>query len=209
MSTDTALRAVDIGILLAAELASEGIGLLGVGEMGIGNTTSASALTAALTGEAAEQVTGRGTGIDEERWRRKVQVIERALAVHRPDSGQPLELLARLGGFEIAGLVGVLLGAAANKIPILLDGFITGAAALTAVRLCPRLRDYLIAAHRSVEPGHRIILRHLELRPLLELDLRLGEGTGAVLAMNLVEAALRILREMATFQAAGVTDTGA
>jgi nicotinate-nucleotide--dimethylbenzimidazole phosphoribosyltransferase len=233
MSRAQAVLGLETGIRLAAELAEEGVGLLGIGEMGIANTTAASALTAVLTGRPADEVTGRGTGIDEARRRHKVDVIERALALHRPslvvdggwwmvggeDRGSCLppstihhppstilEVLARLGGFEIAGLAGVLLGAAARGVPVLLDGFITGAAALVAVALCPNVRDYLIAAHRSAEPGHRAVLEHLRLRPLLELDMRLGEGTGAALAMSLVDASLRLLHEMATFDEAGVTD---
>jgi nicotinate-nucleotide--dimethylbenzimidazole phosphoribosyltransferase len=209
MSRATAARALEIGIGLAAELAAEGVGLLAVGDMGIGNSTAASAVTAALTGQAAENVTGRGTGIDDSRLRLKVDVVERALAVNRPDPADALDVLAKVGGFEIAGLAGAMLGAAARRVPVLLDGFITGAAALAAVGLCPAVGDYLIASHRSVEPGHEIIVRHLAQRPLLDLELRLGEGTGAVLAMSLAEAALRILREMATFDAAGVTDAGA
>ena len=177
--------------------------------MGIGNTTASSALTAVLTGQAPAQVTGRGTGIDAERLRLKVDAIERALRLNRPDPSDPLDVLAKVGGFEIGGLAGVILGAAARRVPVLLDGFITGAAALVAVGLCPAVRDYLIASHRSVEPGHQVQLAHLGLRPLLDLDLRLGEGTGAVLAMSLVESALRILHEMATFETAGVTDAGA
>jgi nicotinate-nucleotide--dimethylbenzimidazole phosphoribosyltransferase len=209
MSRATAGRALDIGMRLSDELADEGFGLLAVGEMGIGNTTAASALTAVLTGRPVAKVTGRGTGIDEAAWRHKVVVIERALAVNRPDAADPLGTLAQVGGFEIAGLTGLMLGAAARGLPVLLDGFITGAAALAAAQLCPAVRAYLIASHRSVEPGHRLILDELGLRPLLDLDMRLGEGTGAVLAMHLAEAALRILSEMATFTAAGVTEGGA
>jgi nicotinate-nucleotide--dimethylbenzimidazole phosphoribosyltransferase len=208
MTSEQALQAVDIGIRVAADLCTAGIGLIGVGEMGIGNTTAASALTAVFTGEPVERVTGRGTGIDDAVWNRKVQVIEKALAVNRPRRDQPLDAVAKVGGFELAGLAGVMLGAAARKVPIVLDGFITGAAALVAVALCPDIRDYLIASHQSVEPGHRRILEHLELRPLFNLDLRLGEGTGAVLAMHLVEAAIRIVREMATFTSAGVSSRG-
>jgi nicotinate-nucleotide--dimethylbenzimidazole phosphoribosyltransferase len=208
MSAQQAITAVEAGMRIAAELADAGIGLIGVGEMGIGNTTAASALTAVFTGEPPQRVTGRGTGIDDAAWKRKVAVIERALALNQPSRDQPLETLAKIGGFEIAGLVGLMLGAAERHIPILLDGFITGAAALVAVALCPALHGYLVASHQSVEPGHHRILDHLELRPLFNLDLRLGEGTGAVLAMHLVEAALRIVREMATFRSAGVTSTG-
>src|SRR5262249_9104640 len=157
-------------------MAAEGIGLLGVGEMGIGNTTAASAITAVLTGQPPAEVTGRGTGIDDDRLRLKGGTIERALRLNRPDATDPLDVRAKVGGFEIAGLAGVMLGAAARRVPVLLDGFITGAAALAAVGLCPAARDYLIASHRSVEPGHQAVLSHLGLRPLLELDLRLGEG---------------------------------
>jgi nicotinate-nucleotide--dimethylbenzimidazole phosphoribosyltransferase len=209
MSHLHALQAVGAGIQIAAELVDAGVGLIGVGEMGIGNTTAASALTALFTGELPQRVTGRGTGIDEATWKRKVAVIERALAINLPTPDQPLEALAKIGGFELAGLAGVMLGSAARRVPVVLDGFITGAAALAAVATCPAVRDYLIASHQSVEPGHRRLLDHLELRPLFNLDLRLGEGTGAVLAMHLVEAALRIVREMATFRSAGVTSTGA
>jgi nicotinate-nucleotide--dimethylbenzimidazole phosphoribosyltransferase len=209
MSRATAVRALEIGIGLAAELTAEGAGLLGVGDMGIGNTTAASALTAVFTGQAPAHVTGRGTGIDDARLQLKVDAIERALRTNRPDPADALGVLAKVGGFEIAGLAGVMLGAAARCVPVLLDGFITGAAALAAVGLCPAVRDYLVASHRSVEPGHEAVLARLRLRPLLDLEMRLGEGTGAVLAMNLAEAALRVLREMATFEAAGVTDAGA
>jgi nicotinate-nucleotide--dimethylbenzimidazole phosphoribosyltransferase len=183
--------------------------LLAVGDMGIGNTTAASAITAALLRLPPERVTGRGTGIDDGRLQRKISAIQQALAVNRPDSTDPLDVLSKVGGFEIAGLAGVMLGAAAQRIPVVLDGFITGAAALVAVGLCPVAADYLIASHRSVEPGHAFVLDRLGLRPLFDLQMRLGEGTGAVLAMNLVEASIRLLREMATFEGAGVTDAGA
>jgi nicotinate-nucleotide--dimethylbenzimidazole phosphoribosyltransferase len=208
MSRETALRAVEVGIQLASRLVDEGIGVIGLGEMGIANTTAASTITAVLTGLPPAEVTGRGTGIDDERRRRKVAIIEQALAVNHASASDPLDVLAKLGGFEIAGLAGVALGAAARRVPVVVDGFITAAAMLVAVRLCAPLRHYLIAGHRSVEPGHGVILRELELSPLLDLELRLGEGTGAALALHLIEAALRILREMATFDAAGVTDTG-
>jgi nicotinate-nucleotide--dimethylbenzimidazole phosphoribosyltransferase len=209
MTRATAVSAVETGIRLAEELAADGVGLLGVGDMGIGNTTSASAIAAVLGGDDPARVTGRGTGIDEARLRHKVQVIERALQVNRPDPSDALDVLAKVGGFEIAGLAGVVLGAAARRVPVVLDGFITGTAALAAVRLCPEVRPYLIASHRSVEPGHAAVLGELWTEALFDLHMRLGEGTGAVLAMGLAEAALRILREMATFEAAGVTDAGA
>jgi nicotinate-nucleotide--dimethylbenzimidazole phosphoribosyltransferase len=209
MSRANAVLAVENGIRLAAELCDEGIGLIAVGDMGIGNTTSASAVTAVLTQAPIEQVTGHGTGIDPNRLGRKMAAIKQALEVNKPDPGDPLDVLAKLGGFEIGGLAGVMLGSAAGKIPVIVDGFITAAAALIAVGLCARVRDYLIAGHRSLEPGHAVILRHLNLQPLLDLQMRLGEGTGAVLAMHLLDASLKILAEMATFASAGVSDSGA
>jgi len=209
MSRDQAVRSVETGIRLATELCDEGIGMISVGDMGIGNTTSASAVTAVLTQAPIEQVTGHGTGVDQGRLGRKIAAIQQALQVNQPDPVDPLDVLAKLGGFEIGGLAGVMLGSAAGKIPVIVDGFITSAAALIAVGLCPHVRDYLIAGHRSQEPGHAVILRHLDLQPLLDLHMRLGEGTGAVLAMHLVDASLKILAEMATFASAGVSDSGA
>ena len=209
MSREMAIRAVEIGIALAGELHETGVGVLAVGEMGIANTTAASAIAAALLDQPAERVTGRGTGVDDERLQRKIRTIQDALAINRPNAVDPLDVLAKVGGFEIGGLAGVMLGAAAGKMAVVLDGFITGAAALIAAALCPPVRDYLVAAHRSPEPGHALILRHLGLRPLLDLEMRLGEGTGAVLALNILEASLRLLRDMATFASAGVTDAGA
>ena len=208
MSRAQARRALECGIGIARELAREGTTLLGIGDMGIANTTAASALTAVFTGAPVEAVTGRGTGIDDAGLQRKIDVIRRALAINRPDDGDPLDALAKVGGFEIAGLAGVVLGGAACRVPVMLDGFITGAAALAAVRLVPEAAGYLIASHQSVEAGHRIVLEALGLQPLLDLALRLGEGSGAALAMPLVDAALRILHEMATFTAAGVSDAG-
>jgi nicotinate-nucleotide--dimethylbenzimidazole phosphoribosyltransferase len=209
MTRARAIDAIEIGIGIASELARQGVNLLGLGEMGIGNSTAASALTAALTGAAPEEVVGRGTGVDEAGLRRKLDAVRRGLAVNRPEPGDGLDALAKLGGFEIAGLCGVVLGAAACRVPVVVDGFICGAAALCAVRIAPACAPYLIASHRSVEAGHRIVLQTLETRPLLDLELRLGEGTGAALAMGLIEASVRILREMATFKAAGVSDSGA
>jgi nicotinate-nucleotide--dimethylbenzimidazole phosphoribosyltransferase len=172
--------------------------------MGIANTTPSAALVAGLTGTPAIEVTGRGTGVDDPTLRRKVQVVESALAA-RPVTGDPLEDLASLGGLEHAGLAGFLLGGAAAGVPVILDGVIAGSAALVAHALAPGVVDYCLAGHRSVEPGHAVALARLGLRPLVDLDLRLGEGTGAVLAFPLVEAAGAVLREMATFDSAGVT----
>jgi nicotinate-nucleotide--dimethylbenzimidazole phosphoribosyltransferase len=173
--------------------------------MGIGNTTASSAIVAALTGTPVAEVTGRGTGIDDETWRRKVGTIERALAVNAPDPHDALDVLCKVGGYEIGGLTGVILGAAARRCPVVIDGFISGAAALLAAALCPAVRAYLFAAHRSVEVGHRVVLDRLGLHPLLDLGLRLGEGTGAALAMHLLEDSLAIHAEMATFEQAGVS----
>jgi nicotinate-nucleotide--dimethylbenzimidazole phosphoribosyltransferase len=206
MTRSQAERAVMIGVELATEVVREGIGLIGTGEMGIGNTTPSAAITAAMTGRPVADVTGRGTGIDESRRRHKIAVIERALDRHRPDMMDPLDVLTKVGGLEIAGLAGLILGASAARVPVVLDGFIAGAAALIAVGIQPLCREYLIASHRSVEQGHRVVLDHLRLKPLYDLDLRLGEGTGACLGMDLVCAAIKIYTEMATFDEAGVSD---
>ncbi len=206
MTREEAIAAIDVGLDIARQLASEGVRLVGLGEMGIGNTTAASAVVAALTGRPPSAVTGRGTGVDDATWRHKVAVIERGLEVNRPDPADAIGVLAAVGGLEIAGLTGLALGAAAERIPVILDGFITGAAALVAARLFPALPLRLIAGHRSVEPGHTVVLDQLGLRPLLDLGLRLGEGTGAALAMTLVDAAVRIRDEMATFESAGVAE---
>jgi nicotinate-nucleotide--dimethylbenzimidazole phosphoribosyltransferase len=205
MTRSQAEQAVMVGVELATEAVREGIGLIGTGEMGIGNTTPSSAITAAMTGRSVEDVTGRGTGIDESGRRHKVAVIEQAIELHRPNPTDPLDVLTKVGGLEIGGLVGLMLGAAAARIPVVLDGFIAGAAALIAVGLQPLCREYLIASHRSVEHGHRVILDHLGLNPLLDLDLRRGQGTGACLGMDLVCAAIKIYTEMATFDEAGVS----
>jgi nicotinate-nucleotide--dimethylbenzimidazole phosphoribosyltransferase len=205
MDRTTAEQALMIGVELAAESARQGVGLIGIGEMGIGNTTASAAIAAVMTGEAVRDVTGLGTGINEQGLARKVSVIERALAHHQPDPHDALDVLSKVGGLEIAGMAGVMLGSAAARVPIVLDGFIAGAAALIAVTLQPRCRPYLIASHRSVERGHRVLLERLQLKPLFDLDLRLGEGTGACLGIELVQVAIKVLTEMATFDEAGVS----
>jgi nicotinate-nucleotide--dimethylbenzimidazole phosphoribosyltransferase len=204
MTVEEALRAIAIGQALVetGELAAAEI--VGLGEMGIGNTTAASAITAVLTGALPDAVTGRGTGVDDAGRQRKVDAIERAIARNHPHPDDPIGVLAAVGGLEIALLVGVMVGTAATHRPVVLDGFITGAAALVAAGLEPAIVPRLIAAHRSVEPGHAIVLERLGLRPLLELDLRLGEGSGAALALGLVDAAVRIRDGMATFDGAAV-----
>lgn len=206
MNPTQAEQALQVGIELATEAAQQGIGLIGTGEMGIGNTTASSAIAAVMTGRPASEVTGRGTGIDDASHARKIDVIQRALDFHRLDFRNTMEVLAKVGGLEIGGLAGLMLGAAAARVPVVLDGFIAGAAALIAVGLQPHCKDYLIASHRSVERGHQAILDHLGLKPLFDLDLRLGEGTGACLGMSLVFAAIKIFTEMATFDEAGVSE---
>jgi nicotinate-nucleotide--dimethylbenzimidazole phosphoribosyltransferase len=208
MGRDQALEAIAAGIAIADELADEGIGLVALGDMGIANTTSASALCAVLLPADAAAVCGRGTGIDDEQLAHKIAVVRRAISVNAPDPSDPLAVLAALGGFEVALLVGVALGAAARELVVILDGFITGAAALIAARLEPFVAEAMIAAHRSPEPGHALLLDDLGLEPLFELGLRLGEGSGAALALPLVQAVLAVLSDMATFSAAGVTDVG-
>lgn len=206
MTREQAEAGVQVGLDVVADEIERGLDLVATGDMGIGNTTPSAAIVAAMTRLPAATVTGRGTGVDDAGLARKVAAIERALAVNEPDPHDALDVLGKLGGFEIAGLAGVMIGAAARRVPVVVDGFISGAAAMIAVGLRPEIKPYLIAAHQSVEIGHRVMLDHLGLRPLLDLDLRLGEGTGAVLAFNLVEAAVRILNEMATFAEAGVSN---
>jgi nicotinate-nucleotide--dimethylbenzimidazole phosphoribosyltransferase len=208
MTRGQAEAAIAVGAELAAGLARDGVGLVGIGEMGIGNTTASAALTAVFCGAPPEEVVGRGTGIDDAGLRRKIDAVRRGLAANRPDPRDGVDALAKVGGFEIAGLAGVVLGAAAARLPVVIDGFIASTAALAAVRIAPAAAGYLVASHRSVEVGHRLVLQALGTKPLLDLELRLGEGTGAALAMPLVEAALRVLAEMATFDAAGVSDSG-
>jgi len=173
--------------------------------MGIGNTTAASAITAVLTGRSAAEVTGRGSGLDDVGLKHKIQVIKHAIAVNHPDPSEPLEVLQTVGGLEIAGLTGLILGGAVRRIPIVVDGFISTAAAAIACALQPRAKQFLFAAHRSTEPGHEALLKFIGQAPLLDLSMRLGEGTGAALCMALMEAATKLLNEMATFSSAGVS----
>jgi nicotinate-nucleotide--dimethylbenzimidazole phosphoribosyltransferase len=208
MSEALAERALQAGIELAEELVGEGIGVVAIGEMGIGNTTAAAALTAALVGLEPHSVTGSGTGLDYAALERKIAVVQRILAVNRPRFDDPLACLARVGGLEIAVLAGLAIGAAAGRALVVVDGFISATAALVAARLTPAVRPYLVAAHLSPEPGHAPILTELGLRPLLDLEMRLGEGSGAALALLVIDSALALLEEMATFDAAGVTDAG-
>ncbi len=206
MTRAQAVACVSAGVGLALEAADGGADIIGTGDMGIGNTTPSSAIAAALTRRPPCETTGPGTGRNDREMERKIGTIERALVVNQPDPNDGLDVLSKVGGFEIGVLAGVVLGGALARRAVVLDGFISGAAGLIACSLCPIARDYLVAAHLSAETGHRIVLSHLGLRPLLNLDMRLGEGTGAVLAMSLVEAAAACLTDMATFAEAGVSD---
>ena len=206
MSREQAVRCLESGISLAAEVAESGVDLLATGDMGIGNTTPSSAITSAVTGLPPGDTTGEGTGRTPEELRRKADVVQAALDANRPDPADGVELLAKVGGFEIGVLAGVILGAAMMRRAVVVDGFISGAAALVANAVCADSRDYMIASHMSAERGHRAALASLGLTPLLDLGMRLGEGTGAVLCMPIVEAAAACLSEMATFAEAGVSD---
>jgi nicotinate-nucleotide--dimethylbenzimidazole phosphoribosyltransferase len=205
MTRAQAEAAIMVGIDVVQAEIDKGLDLVATGDMGIGNTTPSAAIVAVLTGRPVAQVTGRGTGVDDAGLARKVTIIERALAVNKPDPNDAMDVLSKVGGLEIAGLAGVILGAAAHRVPVVIDGFISGAAALIAAGLKPEAKPYMIAAHQSVEIGHRAALELLGLRPVFDLDLRLGEGTGAALAFHVIEASARILNEMATFADAGVS----
>ncbi len=206
MTRDQAVAALESGIEVARDLVAAGNRCLLTGDMGIANTTASAALVCAFTGADPGAATGRGTGVDDETLARKVAVVSQALALHRPDRADPLGTLAALGGFEHAALAGYMLAAAALRVPLVLDGVIAGSAALAACALSPDVLGYLIAGHRSAEPGHALSLAHLGLRPLVDLDMRLGEGTGALLALPIVQSAARVVRDVATFDAAGVTE---
>ncbi len=204
MTPDETTRALEIGIEIARELSDGGATLIGIGEMGIANSTPAAAILCALTGLRPESIVGRGTGLDDAGVRRKIEVVTRALEIHR-DKLTPESMLAALGGFEIAAMAGVCIGGAASRIPVVVDGFIATAAAAVAEKIYPGLFDHLFFSHRSAEGGHALALDHFKLRPILDLDLRLGEGTGAALAMNVIDSALDLLDHMATFESADVS----
>ncbi len=204
MSREEAVKSIEAGISVAMQFGRE-TDLFGTGDMGIGNTTPSSAIVAVLSGASIREVTGRGTGIDDDQLEHKIDVIQKAIEVNRPDPRDPLDVLAKVGGYEIGGIAGLILGCARLRKPVLVDGFISTAAALIAQRLCPTAVDFMIAAHLSVERGHRVALAALGKEPLLDLDMRLGEGTGAALAMNIVEAAVRVMTEVATFEEASVS----
>jgi nicotinate-nucleotide--dimethylbenzimidazole phosphoribosyltransferase len=204
MSRTHAVLSVEAGVAIAESLAP-GTDVFGTGDMGIGNTTPSSAIAAVFSGQDAALLTGRGTGLDDDQLQHKIAVIRRAIEVNQPDPADPMDVLAKVGGFEIGAIAGLIIGAAAHRRPVVVDGFISTAGALIAYGLEPFVRDYIICSHRSVEPGHGFMHERLGLRPLLDLNMRLGEGTGAVLAMNLVDAAVRVLTEVATFAEAAVS----
>lgn len=205
MSRDQAIQALENGISVALEL-GDLTDLFGTGDMGIGNTSPSSAIVATLCDLPVAEVTGRGTGLDDEQLQRKIAALEKGIAINKPDSSDPIDVLSKVGGYEIAGIAGLILGAASLKKPVIVDGFISTAGALLAGRIAPASRDYMIAAHRSVEIGQAAALDDLGKEALLDLNFRLGEGTGAAVAMNLVEGAVAILTEMATFSEAGVSE---
>jgi len=211
MTREEAVRSIENGIEIFEEefSSSDGkkrIDIVGTGDMGIGNTTASSAIASVVTGKSVEDMTGRGTGIDDKGLSSKIALIKKAINVNEPDAEDAIDILSKVGGFEIGGLAGVILAAASRRVPVVIDGFISGAAALIAYKIEPKVKDYMIAAHYSVEIGHRAVLDHLGLKGLLDFDFRLGEGTGAALAMSVVEASVRILTEMATFQDANVSE---
>ncbi len=205
MSREEAEKCLLVGYNLAREYLDKGYNLVGIGDMGIGNTTASSAITSAITGVEVEKVVGPGTGIDGERLKRKIKVIQKAIELHQPNPEDPLDVLAKVGGAEIGACAGVILACAEKRVPVLLDGFITTAGALLAYKINPLTREFMFASHQSEEPGHQIQLSYLQLKPILNLGLRLGEGTGAALAMTVLEASLKIYREMATFEEASVS----
>lgn len=207
MSKEEAVASIEAGIeVFEEEFESNGVDIVGTGDMGIGNTTPSSAIVSTITGLNAEDVTGRGTGIDDKGLANKIEIIKKGLLVNKPDPKDGIDVLSKVGGFEIGGIAGIILGAASRRVPVVIDGFISGAAALIAWRLEPKSRDYMIAGHCSVERGHKVILDFMGLTPILDLDLRLGEGTGAALGIGIIEAGVKILTQMATFGSAGVSE---
>jgi nicotinate-nucleotide--dimethylbenzimidazole phosphoribosyltransferase len=206
MSRQEAITSIETGITLANEWASKGLDIAGTGDMGIGNTTPSAAIVSVITGKSVEEVTGRGTGIDEAGLGRKINIINQAISKNRPDKNDAVDVLSKVGGFEIGAIAGLILGCAANRIPTVVDGFISGAAALIACTLEPKVKEYLFLSHMSVEIGHEAICKHIDDTPYLNLKMRLGEGTGAALCINLIEASYKILTQMATFGEAGVSD---
>ena len=206
MTKDEAIRCIEVGAELFENEFRKGIDIIGTGDMGIGNTTSSSAIASCFTGKPVEVLTGRGTGINDNSLKNKIEIIKRSLEVNKPNPKDAIDVLSKIGGFEIGGLAGIILKAASKRIPVVIDGFISGAAALIAYHLEPKVKDFMIASHCSVERGHRVILDYLGLKPILDLDLRLGEGTGAALGIGIIDAAIKIMMQMATFKSANVSE---
>ena len=210
MTREQAIAAIEAGIDLADKaINEEGVKMLGTGELGIGNTTPASAVVAVMGGYPVADITGRGTGVDDEGLRNKIQVIQDAIDLNKPDPNDAIDVLSKVGGYDIAGIAGTILGAAANKTPVVVDGFISTAGALIAKGICPEAADYMIASHKSEEPGHALMWKTLDMKPLLDLGFRLGEGTGAAVAMHICECSARIMNDMLTFEEAEVTNANA
>jgi nicotinate-nucleotide--dimethylbenzimidazole phosphoribosyltransferase len=208
MTRDEALRSIEAGIEIFEDELKNGIDVVGTGDMGIGNTTASTAIAAVFTGEAVEKIAGRGTGVDDAAFKKKIDVIKQAIKLNKPDPKDAIDVLAKVGGFEIGGLAGIIIAASANKTPVVIDGFISGAAALVAYHIDPLVKDYIFASHCSAERGHKIMLDHIGLKPMFDLNMRLGEGTGAALGIGLLDVSLKILNEMATFKSAGVSEKG-
>lgn len=199
MTREEAIRAIEAGIEIVKELSSAGVNLLGTGEMGIGNTTTSSAISIVLTGNNVDDMVGRGAGLTQKGLENKIKVVNRAIAVNNPNPNDPIDVLAKVGGFDIAGLVGCFIGAAAYRVPILIDGFISAAAALAAVKIKPEVKNFIFPSHGSAEPGSKKIMEALGLEPMLNLEMRLGEGTGAAIAFHIIDAAITAYNEMGTF----------
>ncbi|MBP7073537.1 MAG: nicotinate-nucleotide--dimethylbenzimidazole phosphoribosyltransferase [Clostridia bacterium] len=206
MSREEAISAIETGIEMVSQLVKEGYSLFGTGEMGIGNTSTASAVAMAFLGCSAEEAVGKGVGLTEEGYANKKSVIERAISINKPDPYDPIDVLSKVGGFDIAGMTGCFLGAAYCRVPIVIDGFISAAAALAAYRINPLVRDYIIPSHLSEEPGYILVINEIGLEPMLDLNMRLGEGSGCPLAFNIIEAAEAIISDMATFEEATIRD---
>lgn len=205
MTRQDAIKSIETGIEIFDQEYGKGIDIIGTGEMGIGNTTPSSAITAVFTKVPLERITGRGAGLDDKGLARKVEVIQKALNVNKPDASDPIDVLSKVGGFEIGALAGIILAAAAKKVPVVIDGFISGAAALLAYQLVPKVKECMIASHCSVEIGHKVILDYIGIKPMFDFNMRLGEGTGACLGISLAEASVKILTQMATFESANVS----
>lgn len=205
MTRDQAVQSIEVGIEMAQRAREKGYRALATGEMGIGNTTPASAIAAVYSGLSTAEVTGRGTGLDDEGLSHKSKVIAKAIEVNKPDKNDPLDVLAKVGGLELGAIAGLCLGGASLGLPVLVDGVISTAGALIAGEICPEAKEYMVIAHKSVEIGHQAMIRHMGKKPLLDLDFRLGEGTGAALGLGLLDASVKIMTEMATFESAGVT----